>query len=1469
MAKPKFSDLLEAKSGDTFYESLVPGDTITMAENQRANTYDERLSSMAAMVNSNNQPFSVFEAYERARSEIRVDPTLETTKRAMRENVVGDVEADLDNVINEYISNGDIASASMGAVTAQEALDTVTTNAQTASIEELYLESQGRNFDERMRAEQLYQIETYGRLDTLLKGQNGLLDKMYNYSGLLLSDFTLDLSRVLGSDYLVTPDTWATFVGEWRSMPADVRNKLMPELIDAIQEATDENEVKTAIHVLDLLEDRPLADIAEDLRIDQAFLGLDLATLGAVVTTKIARLAKLSGNLSRTAKAIDNPEEAARISAMSLVDDTGQVQKATGTEPIVAHTNGTPFPNSSVLPEATDDISPDMERLLSSIKVTQDRVRKDLQDVASGEGFIRETAFTPTEKVRVQERAIKELEVMNEELAEQGKNLIEDIQVTKTTDSGFTLSYRHEGDIVRQEHDYTLSDLGTFDELPTGAGEKLITSPSYYLKGMGERIVEGATNIELAQAKITDKFNRAVQNVTRTTIGNPLVHKKQYQELDEVLLAGDDYVNPDGTFGTTFSIDDLKFKGIETKTQGTVRLNDKQIEAYYGLRELFDQAWVAKNNELRKTLSLNGFRDIQFEGLNVLGRPFSRPQDLTKSMQKNNVGVIYNPKANKGLGGVQNVADIDFSEMYKNGYRAVRFQQKQTIKGNKVSYGFVKDERITDLPRYVMHHKQGYVPKIYENGFYFVKEEIRGLVDSRPNRLVSLKTHRIFDNKKDAETYMDTLRAENPDGVYRTLHDRELNEAQLAEEAVGMSGGLYTSPRATKPPVFGLEGATPGRMSAFESLQRNINHLGNYLSRNEWRIGMQRKWINTARDMKMLDGNSFDGHLLGEPQTKQWNSLHASRNYLRDQMRIPTTEERWFEAKTRSMAEWAESPISLGGYRLAPAKLPKYARTSLQQLAQKDPFSMARSITFHSLLGWFNPAQLFVQAQGASIAISLNPTLAPGAIRQYMGLRPLVSLSKAGADPKTIRTVSDRLAKSIGVPKDDLWETYTLWNKTGLQESIRTTADLSAAAQNFGFGAGAFRDLAQKGLVFYREGEYFTRGIAFEIARKQWKKANPGKKIGDDELKAILDEAMKLQLNLTRANRAAWQKGALSIPTQFLQIQTKFIEKVWPNVLGGKGGLSGAQKMKLLSMQFAIYGGAGIPFGSWIVNEAMNFTGQTPEEMSPELKRYLDGGIWDTIFYSTFGADMQFGRRGAVVSGIEDFVKSAVYERAPMADSLFGAFGEIPTRTYKALGMVAPLVSNPTKIDWTLAEAGIIVNEMASVVSTWRSIDQAIKMNRDQVLYDKHGQIIIDRSLEGGFNKAEIVARGMGFQLKDVQSTYDLETINREWDKHIQKRADSLIQLQYNYANRVDQEGAGRNLEVMQQWLLGDLNDYEVQRVYDIVAQRLANNDSKEARAVNKFYRDVSDTVYEANPFAGGVFTNTIIPNVEEQEGIE
>ena len=1413
-----------------------------------------RQSGLAALVDNEIDDTPLELGYQTRRVQAQDDPSYETIRSDIAKKATSEAKDDVDNLISEFFNDGKTEDAVTGLEVAEETKQDLDIKSETSSIEETFVSTKSYTIDEKRRDQAQFKLEAARDVLSILDEQD-LTDKIINFSGFLLSDMTLDLSRVVDSDYLGTPDSVVNFLNTWEGLDVSAKRRLYPSLKAAIHEATDENNIKTAINLMRFIDPESAEAIKSELLIDQVLLGFDIATFGASILTRLAKLAKGS-NIIKAAKTVDREDDAAKLNVAALIDETGEAVDATKTTPEVATSNASAFKMEDIMPEATDGINVESQRILSQVEVGRSETMARLTELVDGEAFIKETAFTRTQKERVQAKALQEIETLKDEVYSSQGWEISDIKVAKSNEKGFTLEYLYEGVPSKKvyNYDFKLSDIGTFDQLKTGAVEKLVESPSIYLKGVQERFVEGATNIELGSAKVLDIFNRTVDDIMSSTIGRPVLHKQAYQELDSVLLTGDDFLNVDGTSGKLYKVDEL-LTGVDTH-KGTVRLDEKQAVAYYRLRDLFDTMGVLKNNELRNTLKLNGMKDISFEGTKAIGKSFERMTDGLNSLSKRKNNVIYNPLAREGEGGVSHLSDIDMEDMYANNFRIVRFQENEVAGNQHITHALVKLEDINKLPAQVMHIKKGYVPKIYKEGFYFVKKELAGTLNGQAGKVVGLKTLRMFDSKKGADKFMKQLQAEEPATKFLLLHDREMTQTKLADEGMGISGGLYTSARSKHPILFNEEGLTPQRLSAFESLQRNLQHLSNYLPRNEWRIGMQQKWINTAREQRMLDGTDFNAALIGEKHTPEWNALNSAREYIKDQMRIPTSEERWFEAKVRSIAEWAENPIELGATQIASQRLPEFARKSLQTFAHTDPFALARSTAFHSLLGWFNPAQLFVQAQGASIAVSLYPEHGVQAFHRYMSLRPLMHLTKDNTNLATAKKMSDKIAKSTKIDPDELWEDYTTWRKSGLQESIKATADHAASAQNFGFGMQAVRDVADKGLVFYREGEMLTRGIAFTIAKSVWRKANKGKKIGHEDLKDILDHSMQMQLNLTRANRAAWQKGALSVPTQFLQIQTKFVEQIWPTVLGGKGTLTGGQKAKLMAMQLAIYGAAGVPFGNWLMNEAMQTTGKSPEEFSVAARTYYRGGMWDYLFYQSFGADVELGKRGAIVSGIEGLFKSLIYDRAPFTETLFGAFGAVGTRSMQAMKELAPLAADPSKMDYTVEEFTLAARSIAKIVSTGRNIDTAIMISRQGLVYDKRGNKISAKD----FNTAELIMKGLGFQLGSITNVYNLSQQNRVWDEHLDERASWILGAQNWYLDNIDHATAGRNFEVMQQGLLGDLNHYDQTLVLQKVQKRVNNNKTKHERALTDYYKNRADTVVELNPYFGGDYTNTIIP---------
>lgn len=1432
-----------------------------------ANHVKNYIASMLATIKESKQPgISLKNEFDRERLQADVDPTFESQRQEAIQIADGEAVAQLRGAISTFFDQGRTDDVAAGLDVAGEVLGEMQQQNATKSIEDVWVDTFDLNDDEKRSKEVTFQAHALRDISQLLEDQS-LIDKVVNYSGLfLLSDQGIDWSRVTNSSVLSSASSAEEFVQKFQSLPADVKERLWPEIKAAIHGATDENNIKTALALQALLDPSGAQDVSSEIGVSNIFLGIDIGTLGTAMFARLAKGIKSANIIKQMANA-QQTERAAVINVGAAIDPTDNVLKNVGVARDVAAMNASPFKMADMIPEAADGISKESQAILREVELGRQETFRRLQSVTQEGATIKDGLLYEREKQRIKDKALASVDKYKEEVYQQFGWNIDDVKVMNSTEDGFTLSYMVEGTPVTRNIEYKLNDVGVMEavrggELKVGAVESVITSPAYKLRGVDEELVNSATRIELQRAKVWDEFTKNITRITSKTLGSPLTNPKRYKQVDDVLLAGDDFENAVGDYGKVYSISELR-TGVRLRDDTIVKLDDKQISAYYQLRDLFDNAWVLKNQSTRKALKLNGMKEVMFDGIKTIGKPYESAGTAVRGLEDAGIHTIYNPAFDKGKGGLVRVASLDMEDLYNKGYRVVRFHKgsqefgQALEKGQHVTHTLARVEDIGELPLHVIHYKKGYVPKIDKNGHYFVKEPITGTLDGVAGKTLGMRTLRVFDSRKEADTFIKSLQAKDPGKQYQLLHDRQMAQAELADEAIGLSGGLYTSPRASHPVLFGLEGTARPRLSAFESLQRNLQHLSNLIPRNEWRIGVQQRWLNTAYDMYektgvgLQRGEGFNAHIRGESHTKAWRALEESRKYIGDQLRIPTTEEKIFEDALRSTVEWAEHIPILGSKKL------KGVRNSIMNLSKTDPFAAARSLTFHTLLGWFNPAQLMVQAQGFSVAFSLHPEHAHKVMRAYAPLRHMMHLP-LDATEDVIRSQAKMWSKGTGIGADELMENFQLWRRSGLQESIRSTADHSASVQNFGVSSTAFRDLADKGLVFYREGEFVTRGYGLITAKEVWKAKNPGKVIDAAAEKDILTHAMKLQLNLTRANRAAWQRGALSIPTQFLQIQTKFLEKLFGR------DISSLEKAKLLSMQLGLYGTAGVVGSNWMVNEFAQMNDIKPEDVDPELKRWLRGGVYDYMLYTMFGADVSIGKRGAITSGVEDFIDSLLYEGTPTAQAMLGAFGATGSRAAEAFKKLKPLALSVSTgdHDFTAQDVKFAASELGKMVSTWRNIDKALFLHRTGMAITGKGNITVDNSLNGGFNMAEIIAQGMGFQLAEIEDTYELSRWLREEQEHLEARADAIVNIHYHYASSDDPSTVG-NTQLMTELIMRDLNPDQRQRVIQTVGRRVGQADSLQTRVIRDYYRNAANDI--TNTITALPQSNITIPTPEDK----
>lgn len=231
-----------------------------------------------------------------------------------------------------------------------------------------------------------------------------------------------------------------------------------------------------------------------------------------------------------------------------------------------------------------------------------------------------------------------------------------------------------------------------------------------------------------------------------------------------------------------------------------------------------------------------------------------------------------------------------------------------------------------------------------------------------------------------------------------------------------------------------------------------------------------------------------------------------------------------------------------------------------------DPVKFFRQTSFYAKMGFWNPKQLFLQANGVAYTAAVegwdNALRGMGAA--YL-MRPL-HMSNGGSHLNH----AAKLALSHGYKTEEHFkESYLALQRSGFQNVGGEYGLMDDFLSDRIVRSGA-QKVSEAGLMFFRQGERINRLTAWNVAYQTWRRTNPIAVFDDAAAKQVLNRADTLTLNMTRASNAQWNQGFASIPTQFWSYQSRLMDQM----LGTR--LTRTQKARVLGYHAALY---GVPTG--------------------------------------------------------------------------------------------------------------------------------------------------------------------------------------------------------------------------------------------------------------------------------------------------
>lgn len=1295
------------------------------------------------------------------------------------------------------------------------------------------------------------------------------------YAGIGIGDFLGAIVPGRNSYQFATHPELSDFrdqIKNFRNLMPEGQVKAFPQILQDMWKASGENPL--------IFQDRALSFLNRDdiRKVNEAF-AMDIVDVATILPfSKFARFARLRSTPLKFARDAGRPDIAGKMVADALEDTSGKAAESAGTDRISAAASALPFGGEGAIPEITDGLSSDAAHLiserLSKSREYQDKLLYDgnaliqrsplrtreieqaqTKFVAQQVGkvvikdstpisFRAEVEITnpgykpgnPAEfftKIKDREADVENIQSRMAELrdtygsavhGEKGANpaaneykmLQEQLydsnqEIKKLNESWRKATEVDPTKIVTKTVLYKFDDVGALEAVEYSNATGALNSADTYINQMERGLVEESTSINFTQAQMRTMLERGFTNAARG------LSRGSKKNVSDILLQGDrDKI---GRYSTL----DL-FQGIQTP-EGLLRLKTaEEVAAYHGARDTLDTVYLLKNRQLRRELEFNNWKAVNIKNEEGDVISFVKP-DIKLNRVPSDVKKLYDMEVGRPV----EITDLNKinARIQEEGWQLMRSKYPMEFGDELIEYVLAKPSHIKPLPQRVLAFRPGYVPRVYKNIFY-VAERTSPKIINGLERLGYKSVARYFDSLTEAKRWASTRVSEGIE--IRTGREWLESKPEYKEDyEAAVFGGLYSGKRSDTVIPFGFQGTEAEHIGAFAAVEKAMSHVSTRVPMNEFRMGMIHRFLNSARNPITHESYLANpGDWLSDIRTdklsqtnKEYQALNNMRDWMKDQFRIPTTNERnWHNFGVR-LAN------ILDGKNLNRTPVNKL-RLGLMNLAQKDLFGVMRAAAFHSLLGWFNPAQMYVQAMGASMAFSLHPAIAGKIIPQYVALRAAMFTDHPGAWRAA--------GRAAGASESAFEQLVREFRKTGIRDSVRSSADFDAAIHGYGVTAGALRRASDAGLIFFREGETFVRSYGWLLARHEFLKLKPkGYKLTDADLDAVTSRSLALTLNLNRANRAHWQKGIFSIPTQFLQITAKFVESMAYSLKGGAGKWTKGEKAKIMAGQAALFGAAGVPFSKWAIanlSEYMKSEGDYGLGIKDQdVIRAVNGGFLEMMLYDWTGEDISLSSRVSIPEGIENFVEMLMDSDRTASDKLTGAFGEVPHRIYQVAHHLGPILAGYSEKD--TFEPSFFVEAMAEIgdiTSGWRNYHKARMWEQAKALLDSKGEPILP--LDPEEDGALILAQKWGLTPRAIEEYYDLSKFNRLSKQDIDHSAQAWVEIARRYTNSpyMGTERGQRRAKAMISFILKDLTEEQKAVVAEKVSNKLKENNYKIAK---------------------------------------
>ncbi len=1024
---------------------------------------------------------------------------------------------------------------------------------------------------------------------------------------------------------------------------------------------------------------------------------LPKAAMGAVKAARgaagVVENITQQASLLRRIAATKNPDV---LADAAIAGAKGEL-KAVGVDPLDAANTMLPFENTKVLTQgAPENVSSEILK------------RQQLFDEIAKEERMLDLPIDEAQRQQIIDKVMSNLEKQDE---------ITNIKLISQDGRGFTFEYDSFMGTEKHTVMFKPSDTGVWEDLTYKHGG-LLFSKNYKLPGIASDLVQGPEQALHAGSRIKKQLDTIIRSSLKSLKDHSI------EKINGLLSQGEGK--------KVFSYGEAVGTGVNG-----IKYTPEEFRAYSTIRQAFDTLKVMKEGETLAKWKMDNVWKFDLHGHLFNGKVYD---DANAAMSGFRSSKTYsNWYIHEGKIIQADLTNDVIKDMYSKSYRLVKTDALQMYKSgiNAAEWVFKKaDDLIDPATRPILNAIPGYVTRINEEANFFLKKKVSIKIgDKNVDQWI---TEAYYDKYADLEDYRKTL--SNAD-EYEVFRDRQLTSTQYSDDIISTFGGLFTGHRASTPLQYGPPnaGLVGKQAPVLEALQRYIENVARNMPLAIFREGLKQKWINTAIKKNILDG--YTGKESFSALESMMNPNHPNYFFFRN-----SYNEIKFITSIKSLdeMEWASRWFEVGKwFDNSRISFVKDMSSFFYNGRIRDIAGGLKTATYHALLGMGNMAQPFIQFSGAILPVAANPVHGIRGLGTAMELTVLDYMARFG-------NINAMKTSAVDM---DIWK---MWNKSGMGDTVYGSVDYSAGKwfSDAPYDAGYIRKLASVSDVGVKIGEAGYARVAFATAYHNVS-AKLGRALKETDMSAVLARAEQYRLNMTRANMAEFQRHPiLSFAMMFMQVQTKFIEKMFGR------DFTLAEKLRMGSAQIALYGAAGAPLIGTLSPAILSFFGQDTRNRDPETLAKMQKGAIGWFVSDYLGTNVEVSDRLSLGNNFLESAMKLVMSptgTAPL-EMLSGASWAVLSRGADALQKswyVGKVVMNADNVDdkMILGGARVIADEFGQIAASYRNLMKGMVMYNSKMYHNKDG-LPVFQYRDPSFTAA--LAQAIGFQNTEAKNWYEI-----------------------------------------------------------------------------------------------------------------